>query len=290
MRAELRPGEFPDRIAPPSGAFLALAWLAELKRRVDEPARVPRAALRLLRSARPGVTIGSVDPQWARAQADAGVGLRAQADGTWAIDGSGPGGVDAALADLAGALRDRGALPTWRGECLAVTDESGQRVGAIERAAVRPLGIATQAVHLVALDTRGHVWVQLRARDKANDPGRWDTTVGGLVSDGETPSGSLAREMWEEAGLREVDLRALTPVGALTVRRPMPEGYMVEHIDVFEAALSPGCEPANQDGEVERFECWDAALLAARLQQEAFTLEASLILAQWLGPHLPAPH
>jgi 8-oxo-dGTP pyrophosphatase MutT (NUDIX family) len=163
-----------------------------------------------------------------------------------------------------------------------VTDAHHSLVSVIERAAVRPLGIATQAVHLVACDPSGGVWVQQRALDKAVDPGLWDTTMGGLVSARESVSQTLARETWEEAGLLIDELRELAPFGRFTVRRPTPDGYMVEHIHMFEAVLAGAMQPVNQDGEVARFECLTRAALVERLQADAFTLEAGAILAAWL--------
>ena len=55
-------------------------------------------------------------------------------------------------------------------------------------------------------------------------------------------------------------------------------GYMVEHIDIFEAVLADGAVPVNQDGEVAGFECLGLADLRQRLQQDHFTLEAALVL------------
>ncbi|MEO8835237.1 MAG: NUDIX hydrolase, partial [Caldimonas sp.] len=70
----------------------------------------------------------------------------------------------------------------------------------------------------------------------------------------------------------------------LTLRRPVAEGYMVEHIDVYVARLPQGIEPHNRDGEVVRFECLDDAALQARLARGDFTLEAGLILAALTNP------
>ena len=66
---------------------------------------------------------------------------------------------------------------------------------------MRPLGITTHAVHLVGWTPDGAVWVQQRAHDKATDPGLWDTTMGGLVTAGESIAATLMRETEEEAGL-----------------------------------------------------------------------------------------
>jgi hypothetical protein len=79
------------------------------------------------------------------------------------------------------------------------------------------------------------------------------------------------------------DLRDIAVFGQTTVRRPVAEGYMVEHIDMFEATVRNGRLPVNQDGEVVRFECLDRVALVERMHADVFTLEAALILSTWLG-------
>jgi len=209
----------------------------------------------------------------------------------WRIEPEAIAAVDGTLAAIANWLRANDRIAAWQGELLSVTDRTGHCVGTIERAAVRPLGIATHAAHLVACDAQGRVWVQQRAFDKATDPGQWDTLVGGLVAAGESTWQALERETWEEAGLCLGDLHGVQAFGRITVRRPVAEGYMVEHIDMFQAVVPAGRLPANQDGEVEAFECLSHADLVARLQANSFTLEAGMILARWLDgrPHRPAP-
>ena len=147
---------------------------------------------------------------------------------------------------------------------------------------MRPLGIATRAVHLIGRTSDGSVWVQQRAFDKATDPGLWDTLMGGLRSADESWAQTLERETWEEAGLRIVDLLDLRTVGHIVIRRPVVDGYLIEHIRVSVATVPEGLTPTNLDGEVARFERLDRAAVIARLHADAFTLEAAMILARWL--------
>lgn len=250
------------------------AWWRRLIERAAQPPVVHRRALWLEGVA--SSPVGSIEPALAGRLRDAGLPLRPlEPDAELLL-----GPADASLAAVARWLHDQGLSSRWRDELLPVTDEAGVRHAVIERAAVRPLGIATFAVHLIGLTSRGDVWVQQRAFDKATDPGRWDTLMGGLVAADETSAAALARETWEEAGLRVTDLQALRAAGRITVRRPVSEGYMVEHIDVFEAVVPDGLEPVNQDGEVERFECLAPEALAERLAEDRFTLEAALMLAE----------
>jgi 8-oxo-dGTP pyrophosphatase MutT (NUDIX family) len=263
------------------------AWLARLRQRLDAPPLQPRAPLAIaVGGAVPVAIIGSIEATLALELAGAGLPLRDAGD-AWQIEvpasANATQAIDAALAAIARWLHDNGRVGKWRDELLAVTDAAGTPIGSVERAVVRPLGIATLAVHLVVCDARGDVWVQQRALDKATDPGQWDTTVGGLIAAGETVAQTLVRETWEEAGLRIDALQRVAPFGRFTERRPLAEGYMVEHIEMFEALAPDGLTPVNQDGEVAQFERLDRATLVEWLHADAFTLEAAMILAEWLA-------
>ncbi len=250
-------------------------WWEQVEERASQPPRVPRRPLLLADDDAP---IGSIEPLLADALRAAGL-LLAPQDGAECIDGA----ADAGLARVARWLFAQGLCGKWRGELLAVTDASLRRRAVVERAAVRPLGIATFAVHLVGFTPAGKVWVQQRALDKATDPGKWDTLVGGLVAADEDDALALEREAWEEAGLHLHALHACATTDRITVRRPVREGYMVEHIAVFEAVVPDGTQPVNQDGEVARFDRLTPQDLIERLAAGAFTLEAGLILARCLA-------
>lgn len=252
-------------------------WQRALQARAVQPPLRPRVPLRL---AQADAEIGSVEP--ALAQRFAAAGLPVQCDDTACVVF---GAADESLAQIARWLHGQALASRWRDELLAVADAQGRVHGAVERAAARPLGITTQAVHLVGRRGDGRFCLQQRAFDKATDPGLWDTLMGGLVAAGEGIADTLERETWEEAGLRLAELRELAPLGRLTVRRPVAEGYMVEHMHLFQARVPDTLQPVNQDGEVAAFAQLDAAALRARLAAGAFTLEAGLILAQVLeGP------
>lgn len=192
-----------------------------------------------------------------------------------------------ALNTLAEALREAGLCGPWRNEQLAVTNPQGDVVGTVERGAVRVLGIATRAVHLVGLAPDGRMWVQKRSMTKPNNPGLWDTLMGGMVSAADSLPQALARETWEEAGLHVEALQGLRHGGHVDFSRPSREGggagYMRERIDWFCAQVPGGVEPSNQDGEVERFDLLPLDGLRAQVAQGLFTLEAGLVIAGYLG-------
>jgi isopentenyldiphosphate isomerase len=259
--------------APGGDTALIRARLDALRRRADMPPATPRDALALEPT---GAGIGSLERDVAERLATAGL-VRPSAGG-WRVNAP----ADESLARIAHWLDGAGLGGRWRNELLDVIDPSHGRVAVIERAAVRPLGIKTYAVHLLGVRADGKVWVQQRALDKATDPGQWDTTMGGQVGAGESSAETLDRETWEEAGLRSAQLQRLERVDRLEMRRPVQEGYLIEQIDVFEAVVPSAMEPRNQDGEVHTFECLTAVELRERLDAGLFTLEAALILWGWL--------
>lgn len=251
----------------------AAAWRARLAAAAQAPPLRPRVPLWC-----GGERIGSVEPDlFARAGLDRGPLLRPAAHG-WQL---GPGDATQVLAQLAEGLRATGLAHTWRDEQLLVRGDAGTAFGTIERGAVRALGIATQAVHLTAVAPDGTIWVQRRALDKPTDPGRWDTLVGGLVPVHESLEEALARETWEEAGLRPGQLGRLHRGGTIRTRRPLPElahGYVVEELHWWSGELPDGVQPSNQDGEVAEFACMQPDALCAALERDAFTVDAALVL------------
>lgn len=265
---------------------LDAAWLAALRAGADMPPLRPRVPLFA------GVArIGSVEPDFlSKISLQPSSDMRGQLSKverldsvSWHLDGD----VTLGLNAVAAAMQQVGLGGAWRNEQLAVHNEQGHRVGTIERAAVRPLGITTAAVHMVGFAPDGRVWLQQRAMSKANDPGMWDTLMGGMVSAADTLQTALARETWEEAGLRLDALEAITHGGRITTRRPSTDGrgagYVVEHIDWYHCVVPVDMEPVNQDGEVAQFGLWEPREVLARMPQEHFTTEAALILAAALG-------
>lgn len=263
------------------------AWLARLRAQARRGPGEGRVPLRV-----GAVQVGSVAPEVIEQ-----IGLLRLLDGRYQLSFAECQGTSAwtlpagdasgALNALAAALRDAGCCGPWRDEQLSVRGPRGEAVGTVERGAVRVLGIATDAVHLVGLTADGAgVWVQQRALTKAYHPGAWDTLMGGMVSARDTLAQALARETREEAGLEIGVLTDLRPGAAVWLDQPSNEGgvglgHMRERIAWWSARLPGGVVPVNQDGEVARFERWSHAAVQAQLAAGAFTPEAALVLGAY---------
>jgi 8-oxo-dGTP pyrophosphatase MutT (NUDIX family) len=188
--------------------------------------------------------------------------------------------LNAVLSQVALALKGAGCLRGWRDELLDVVGE-GRRIGVIERAAVRPLGMLTKAVHLNAWTPDGRLWIARRAHTKSTDPGLWDTLVGGLACAGESLETSLVRESQEEAGLLQADLCNGSPLRIiLRMHRRLPEGYQVEDVLVSDCVLDDTVAPKNQDGEVSEIRAATIDEVMSLLEAGEFTAEAELVLLE----------
>ena len=260
-------------------------WLQKLRAEANQPPALPRVSFHV-----ENMKIGSVEFDFMHhlALQSNKYGLKQllkEEQTGWHLM-TGECEVTACLNQLADIMRHAGVACAWRDEQLAVRDESGSQIGTIKRGAVRPLGIGTLAVHLVGQTLDGRFWVQQRALNKPNDPGKWDTLMGGMVSAGDTVDTALQRETWEEAGLHIADLQNFRYGGRQSNRRPSGDGgagYMQEFIEWYIATVPDGLKPVNQDGEVAQFVLMDAAELVAAMQCGEFTTEAALILASVLG-------
>ena len=186
--------------------------------------------------------------------------------------------LNAILLDVALSLRAAGLTRAWRDELLHVYAE-GVAIGQMERAAMRPLGLLTQAIHLNGWTPDGNIYLQLRASTKAFDPNMWDTLVGGLLNAEDSLAEGLGRESAEEAGLSPSDLKLRTPIRTiLRMRRRLPEGYQLEDILVSDCIIPPDTTPQNQDGEVERIEIFEPKEIVEMINDKVITIEAAIVL------------
>lgn len=250
-------------------------WRAALLARLDQPPLAPREPLWWGEHA-----IGSVEPAVARrVAADAPIIVQSRGGvAGWCVTGP---VLQPSLGALAEALRAAGFVRAWRDELLAVADARGRELAAVERGVVRLLGIATHAVHLLGFAPDGRHWLQQRAFDKADDPGLWDTLVGGMVPAGESMEQALARETLEEAGLALSQLRALEWGGQVATSRPsasVPHGHVVERLDWYRCVVPGGLVPENRDGEVAQFQLVEPGEVIERLQRGEVTVDAAAIV------------
>lgn len=87
-------------------------------------------------------------------------------------------------------------------EFLEVITEEGKTIKTLPRSEIHgnPSHIH-KVVHVLVFNMNGELLLQKRSMNKDVAPGKWDTSVGGHVSAGETLFEAIQREMEEELGL-----------------------------------------------------------------------------------------
>jgi isopentenyldiphosphate isomerase len=90
-------------------------------------------------------------------------------------------------------------------EWFPVVDEEGNETGRALRSVCHDgkSMLLHPVVHLHVFNISGDMFLQKRAKTKDIQPGKWDTSVGGHISPGETPLKALFREAGEELGLSD---------------------------------------------------------------------------------------
>ena len=231
-----------------------------------------------------GLPLGNLSQEWAeRVKTDWRAGCSESSDGIFLNADDWPD-MGEHLQHLARGWHCAGLLDGWRNECFDLTDGGGNILFSLERAAFRPFGLLSRAVHLNGLtesDGRWHFWIGRRSPHKAVDPDKLDNTAAGGVSSGELPSETVCRESSEEAGLDKTLFPFIRPVSRLHSLRPVNRGVHNEILYVFDAVLPETFRPENQDGEVACFEKMAIgglldAMLSGRMMHDAqlVTLDA----------------
>jgi len=95
-------------------------------------------------------------------------------------------------------------------ELLPVVDEKGNIVSRARRSEChfnKEKKLLHPVVHMHVINSSGEIFLQHRPENKEVQPGKWDVSVGGHISYGESIEEALKRETKEEIGLTEFNAR-----------------------------------------------------------------------------------
>ena len=97
-------------------------------------------------------------------------------------------------------------------EQFPVVDEHGNEIAVAQRSVCHDgkSMLLHPVVHLHLFNNKGELFLQKRAMTKDLLPGKWDTSVGGHISQGESAEAALKRETLEELGLTEYKFRLVS--------------------------------------------------------------------------------
>ncbi|MFW6365885.1 MAG: NUDIX hydrolase [Spirochaetota bacterium] len=143
------------------------------------------------------------------------------------------------------------ALRYRNSEWFSIVDTAGTVTGTAPREICHNGSCLLHAVvHLHLFNDRGELFLQKRSIRKKIQPGKWDTSVGGHISRGETPLAALYRESNEEIGLLHFTPRFLyTYIWKCKIEHELVYSYTAVH----NGELSP----VNDEVDGGRFFCAD---------------------------------
>ena len=133
-------------------------------------------------------------------------------------------------------------------EIFPVIDENGVVIGRATRAYCHSGShLLHPVVHLHLVDREGRIYLQKRSGRKDIEPGKWDTSVGGHITYGE----SILEALYREAG-EELNLSEFNPVFLGTYRLDTD----VDSVLVIVFAAVGSFKPAPDGEEVEEGRWW----------------------------------
>jgi isopentenyl-diphosphate Delta-isomerase len=103
-------------------------------------------------------------------------------------------------------------------EIFDVVDACDNVIGQATRREVHAGRLWHRAVHALAFDEAGRVFLQKRSMAKDTSPGCWDSSSSGHLDSGESYDAAVVREVGEEIGLVVTAVHGLTPVCKVDAR------------------------------------------------------------------------
>lgn len=129
-------------------------------------------------------------------------------------------------------------------ELIDILDENGNKTGKIEtRTQLHEKGLWHRIIVVSIIDKNGHLLMQQRSINKEVNPSKWDVSVAGHVSSGQTSIEAAIRESSEELGI-EINEKELKYILTYKNSRQIKENYIDK--EIFE------CYIVNKEEIIER--------------------------------------
>jgi isopentenyldiphosphate isomerase len=149
-------------------------------------------------------------------------------------------------------------------EWFPIVDEDGNTIGRELRSICHDgkSMLLHPVVHLHLFNSKGELFLQKRAMTKDIQPGKWDTSVGGHVSEGEKPIEALIREAGEELGLKNINPQFLTRY----IWQSMHERELINSY-----STTSDSQPVINESEIDEGRFWTKDAILMSFGKDVFT-------------------
>ena len=140
-------------------------------------------------------------------------------------------------------------------ERVDILDDNGVPTGDVRlKSEAHRLGLFHPTVHIWCYDSEGNVLFQLRGKDKTTFPLKWDVSVAGHISAGESIEQGALREIEEEIGVK-VSVEQLEKIAIFKTEHRHSEAIFDREFNhTFLCRLSQQTSLQKQESEVEELQ------------------------------------
>lgn len=159
-------------------------------------------------------------------------------------------------------------------EQVIIVNEANEQTGILPRSVMRRDCLLHRASFVIVTNSKGEILIQKRSPHKDIYPSYYDPTSGGVVKEGESYELNASRELYEELGIQQADLKELFD---FYFENQHFKVWGRAYVTLYDGPINP------VDGEVESFFFLPESELPAFLNQENIMPDGKMVIQKYLS-------